>query len=99
MVVPRNRIPLLGLSIGLLLDVVLGTALLGLAGVVLLLVLGLGGRVAGDTGDGAAHGTRDAVCDAGAEVRELALGLLLLALEVLVSALALQRLGVVMLAC
>jgi len=47
---------LLGLSLGLLLDVVLGTALLGLAGVVLLLVLGLGGRVARDARDGAAHG-------------------------------------------
>lgn len=37
---------LLGLGLGLLLDVVLGTALLGLAGVVLLLVLGLGRLVA-----------------------------------------------------
>lgn len=70
----------------------LGTALLGLAGVVLLLVLGLGGRVAGDASDGAAHRSRDAVRDPGAEVRELALGLLLLALEVLLAALALQRL-------
>lgn len=70
----------------------LGTALLGLAGVVLLLVLGLSSRVAGDTGDGAAHRSRDAVRDSRAEVRELALGLLLLALEVLVAALALQGL-------
>lgn len=70
----------------------LGTALLGLAGVVLLLVLGLGARVTRDAGDGAAHGAGDAVCDARAEVRELALGLLLLALEVLLAALGLQRL-------
>lgn len=70
----------------------LSTALLRLAGVVLLLVLGLGSRVAGDAGDGAAHGARHAVCDAGAEVRELSLGLLLLALEVLLAALRLQRL-------
>lgn len=83
---------LLGLSLSLLLDVVLGTALLGLAGVVLLLVLGLGARVTRDAGDGAAHGAGDAVCDARAEVRELALGLLLLALEVLLAALGLQRL-------
>lgn len=68
----------------------LGTALLRLAGVVLLLVLCLCSRVAGDAGDGAAHCSRDAVCDSGAEVRELSLGLLLLALEVLVAALALQ---------
>lgn len=72
----------------------LGAALLGLAGVVLLLVLGLGGRVARDPRDGAAHGARDAVRDAGAQVRELSLGLLLLALEVLVAALGLQRLWV-----
>lgn len=80
----------------------LGTPLRGLAGVVLLLVLGLGGRVAGDAGDGAAHGSRDAVRDPGAEVRELALGLLLLALEVLLAALRLQRLrgvGVSVLIC
>lgn len=83
---------LLGLSLGLLLDVVLGTALLGLAGVVLLLVLGLGGRVAGDTSDGAAHGSGDTVCDAGAKVGQLALGLLLLALEVLLATRGLQGL-------
>lgn len=45
----------LSLSVGLLLDVVLGTALLGLAGVVLLLVLGLGSRVTGDARDGTSH--------------------------------------------
>lgn len=70
----------------------LSTTLLGLAGVVLLLVLSLSSRVAGDTGDSAAHGSRDAVCDAGTEVVELSLGLLLLALEVLLAALALERL-------
>lgn len=90
--VHRESSHLLGLGLGLLLDVVLGAALLGLAGVVLLLVLGLGGRVARDSRDGAAHGSRDAVRDAGAQVRELPLGLLLLALEVLVAALGLQRL-------
>lgn len=83
---------LLGLSLSLLLNVVLGTALLGLASVVLLLVLGLGGRVASDAGDGATHSSGDAICDARAEVRQLALGLLLLALEVLLATLGLQRL-------
>lgn len=82
----KRKSHLLGLGLSLLLDVVLGTALLGLAGVVLLLVLSLGGRVAHDAGDSTAHGAGDAVCDARAEVRELALGLLLLALEVLLAA-------------
>lgn len=59
---------LLGLGLSLLLDVVLSTTLLSLAGVVLLLVLSLCSRVASDARDGTANGARDAVCDSRAQV-------------------------------
>jgi len=65
---------------------VLGPALLGLALVVLLLVLALRRRVARHAGHGAAERAAHAVRDARAKVVELALGLLLLALEVLLAA-------------
>lgn len=77
---------LLGLSLSLLLDVSLSAALLSLASVVLLLVLGLSTLVASYTSDGAADSTGDTVGDARAQVGELTLGLLLLALEVLLTA-------------
>lgn len=83
---------LLGASLRLLLDIGLSTALLCLAGVVLLLVLGLSGLVARDASDSSADGAADAVGGAGAEVGELALGLLLLTLEVLLAARVLERL-------
>lgn len=76
---------LLGLSLGLLLDRSLSAALLGLAGVVLLLILGLGGLVARQAGDGTTKGASDAIGGAGAKVGELAFGLLLLTLEVLLT--------------
>lgn len=70
----------------------LGTALLSLAGVVLLLVVSLGGLVTSEAGDGTTDGARHTVSHTGAEVAELALGLLLLTLEVLFTARLLQRL-------
>jgi hypothetical protein len=73
------------LSVGLFLDVVLGAALQGLAGVVLLLIFCLGSRVARQASGGVADGASDTVRDARAEIVELALGLLLLALEVLLT--------------
>lgn len=70
----------------------LSTTLLGLANVVLVLVVSLGGLVTGDTGDGTAEGTGHTVSNTGAKVVELTLGLLRLALEVLLAAGLLQRL-------
>lgn len=80
------------LSSGLLVEVGLNTTLLSLALVVLGLVLGLVSLVASDAGDGTTDGTRDAVGNTGAEIVELSLGLLLLALGVLLNTLLLQRL-------
>ena len=68
----------------------LRTALLGLASIVLLLVLGLGSLVASDASDSAAECARHTVSYAGAKVVELTLGLLLLAFEVLLTARLLQ---------
>lgn len=74
------------LSLRLLLDVILGTALLRLALGTHLLVVGLASLVTRDAREGAADGTLGAASEAGAKVAELALGLLLLALEVLLAA-------------
>lgn len=79
-------------SIGLLLNIVLGAALLRLARVVLLLEIRLGLLVAGDTSGSAAHGSSDAVADARDVVVDLALSLLLLTLLVLVAAGGLESL-------
>lgn len=79
-------------SSGLLVEVGFNTTLLSLALVVLGLVLGLVSLVASDAGDGTTDGTRDAVGNTGAEIVELSLGLLLLALGVLLNTLLLQRL-------
>ncbi len=70
----------------------LGTALRRLTGVVLPLVLGLGAGVAGDAGEGTAHGAGDTVSGARCKVVELALGLLLLARQVLLATGLLERL-------
>jgi hypothetical protein len=80
------------LSFGLLLKVVLDTALLGLALGVLLVVDSLLVGIASQAGNGTTDGALDAVANARAEVVELALGLLLLALEVLLTASLLERL-------
>ena len=80
------------LSISLLLDVVLGTTLLSLAGIVLLLVLGLRTGISRQAGDTSTDGTRHAISNAGAKVVELTLGLLLLSLEVLLATALLQAL-------
>jgi len=80
-------------SIGLLLDVVLSTALLRLADIVLPLVLRLLRAVARHAGDGVAERTRGAIRQARAEVLQLPAGLLLLALEVLLAAGLLEVLG------
>ena len=74
------------LSFGLLLDVVLGAALLSLADIVLVLILGLGRLVTGDTGEGAAGGADDAVGNTAREVGNLTLSLLLPTLKVLLAA-------------
>jgi hypothetical protein len=90
----RHLLGLLGvlLGLGLLEDVVLSTALLGLALVVLALVLVLGTLVAGQASHGAADGTGDTVANAAGVVVDLALGLLLLTLEVLLATSLLQAL-------
>lgn len=72
-------------SLSLLLDVVLSAALLGLADIVLLLVLGLPNAVPSQTGEGISSGTGGAIGYARGEVGYLSLGLLLLALEVLLT--------------
>lgn len=74
------------LSLSLLLDIVLGTTLLGLALSTHLLVVSLSSLVAGQTRDSTADGTLSTVANTTTEVAELALGLLLLALEVLLTA-------------
>lgn len=81
------------LGLGLLRDVVLGSTLLGLANIVLLLVVNLSGLVACDAGNGAAESARDTVSDTATQVANLALGLLLLALEVLLATGLLQALS------
>ena len=91
--------PALLLSLCLLLDVVLSSALLRLARVVLLLILELSIAIARETGHGAADRPGQAVAHATSEVVELALGLLLLALEVLVATGLLQGLVRVVSAC
>ena len=73
----------------------LDTALLGLALGAHLLVVRLAGLVARDARDGTTDGALDAAGDAGAKVVELALGLLLLALEVLLAAGRLERLDTI----
>lgn len=73
------------LGIGLLQDVVLGTTLAGLAGVVLVLVLLLGGSVASHAGEGSTDSAGDTVTNTLGVVVDLALGLLLLTLEVLLA--------------
>ena len=70
-------------GLGLLLDVVLGAALLRLARVMLVLILGLLGTVARQPSHGPSDGARDAVRRARGVVVELAACLLLLALEIL----------------
>lgn len=70
----------------------LGTTLLSLADIVLLLVLGPSRGVTSDAGESTADSARNTVSNAGAEVVQLALGLLLLALEVLLATGLLQGL-------
>lgn len=81
---------LLGASLGLLLDVGLSATLQGLASVVLLLVLSLSSLVARDASNSTTDSARDTIANAGAQVRELTAGLLLLALEVLLTACTLK---------
>lgn len=78
------------LSLGLLLNIVLGTALLSLARVVETLVVCLTSLVTGETSDGTTNSALDTVADARSIVVELALSLLLLTLEVLFTTLLLQ---------
>lgn len=74
----------------LLLDVDFSAPLLGLSCIVLLLGLELGLTVACDPSDGAAHGTSKAVCCAGGQVAQLALGLLSLTAGILFLALTFE---------
>lgn len=80
-------------GLSLLDDVVLGTTLLGLALGTHLLVVSLTVLVTSNARDGASDGALSSVGDAGAVVAKLTLGLLLLALEVLLAAGCLERLG------
>jgi hypothetical protein len=77
--------PLLGLS--LLLDIVLGTALLCLSLSPHLVVVSLAALVTGQAGDGTADSALSAVAKTSAEILELALSLLLLTLQVLFASL------------
>lgn len=77
---------LLGSSLSLLLNVRLGTTLQRLAGIVLLLVFGLSSLITREASDSTTNGASDTVADASTQVRELAAGLLLLSLEVLLAA-------------
>ena len=70
-------------SLRLLLDIVLGTALCGLASIVHLLVLSLLGTVTRQACHSVANGTANAVRCTGSIVGELTASFLLLALEVL----------------
>jgi hypothetical protein len=89
---PYLLLALLVHSLSLLLDIVLGAALLRLASVVLVLELGLLGTVACEAGNSTAQGSRDAVGHARGIVVQLARSLLLLARKVLLTAGLLQRL-------
>lgn len=94
-ILPHIRHPMvesLGLLIGLslLLNIVLGTALLGLALSPHLVVVSLTALVAGEAGDGTANSALSAVADTSTKVLELALGLLLLTLQVLFASLGLE---------
>lgn len=80
------------LSSSLLVEVGLNTTLLSLALVVLGLIFCLVSTVASDASNSTTDSARDAVGNTRAQVVELALGLLLLALLVLLSTLLLQRL-------
>jgi hypothetical protein len=80
------------LGLSLLENVVLDTALLGLAFGTQLLEVGLTLLVASQSADSAANCSVGSVRDTGAEVAKLALGLLLLTLKVLLSSRGLQRL-------
>lgn len=84
--------PLATLGLGLLLDIVLSTTLLGLALSAHLLVVSLSSLVAGQARDGTTDGALSAVSNAGAKVMKLASGFLLLALKVLLTAGLLQGL-------
>lgn len=77
-------------GLALLLDVVLGATLLRLALIVQLLVVLLTCPVSSKTGDGATNSSLDTLSHAVAVVVYLALGLLLLALEVLLTSRLLQ---------
>jgi hypothetical protein len=71
---------------------VLNATLLGLALSTHLLVVGLAGVVASEARNGATDGTLGTAGDTVAEIAELTLGLLLLALEVLLTTSGLERL-------
>ena len=73
------------LSLRLLRDIVLGTTLPRLAGIMLMFILGLLAAVAGETSNRAANSAGDAVSHARCVVADLTLGLLLLSLEVLLA--------------
>jgi hypothetical protein len=68
----------------------LGTTLLGLADIMLLLGLELGFTITGKTSDGSTNGTANSVGDTRAQVAELTLSLLTLALGILLSTFALE---------
>jgi len=78
------------LNLGLLLDVVLSTPLLRLAGVMLMLILGLLGAVSRQACDGTSDGACNPISCPRGEVANLATSLLLLSLKVLLTSGLLQ---------
>lgn len=87
--------PLVALGLGLLLDIMLGPALLSLALSAHLLVVSLASLIASQPADSAADGTLGSVAHTVAQVRELTPGLLLLTLTVLLTAGLLEGLCIV----
>lgn len=74
----------------LLLDIMLGTTLLGLSNIMLLLSLQLSITVTSDTSDSTSNGTSNTISNTRAEIAELTLSLLTLSFGVLLGSLALE---------
>jgi hypothetical protein len=77
----------------LLLDIMLGTTLLGLSNIMLLLRSQLCVTVSGDTSDRTSDGTSNTVSNTRAKITKLTLGFLALSFGVLLGSLALEVLS------
>ena len=89
---PKLRSLTATLSLGLLLNIVLNTTLAGLALGTELVIVSLLLLVTGKVGDGASDSALNTLANAGTQVAELTLGLLVASLKVLFTALLLQAL-------